>query len=210
MIAAFITAAKPKPVVCLGIPLRPFCLAHQFSLYEANSAFLRNAVPTLKDLMIACLICSQDHKGTSDIWNDPDLEKDLKFWEKKLRGGFFNRLKPFDFSADVLKFKEYLIAGNRFPVVKFEVSANAKESIAPPHLFTLTALLSRLHLTLDESMNIHLPLARWLVAGYGEQEGQLSIVDSVEFKADKEEANKIYAEEMAKQAARKEAAHGCA
>lgn len=210
MIAAFITAAKPKPVVCLGIPLRPFCLAHLFSLYETNSVFLRNAKPTLYDLMVACLICSQDFKGTEEIWNDPDLERDLKYWEKKLRGGFFKRIqgKPFDFSADISAFKEYLLQGNKFPLVKFELTGNARETIAPASLFTLVSLLSNLHLDFESAMNLPLPLARWLVAGYGEQEGKVSIVDGDEAAKDRKEADEFAAQVFAEEKARKEAVNG--
>jgi hypothetical protein len=197
MLAAFAKAAIPDPVVCLGIPLKEFSLGHLLLLRRHECSFLTGEVATLGDLLLAVLLCSQDFAGGQKLLNDPDLHKDIALWRRRLAGPWWVRWvkpRPINFLQASKLFEDYLIAAHQFPVVQAEMRQDNKPVGSPWPLLTLCGLMARLHLPLNEAVNMPLPLARWLVAGAGEVDGAVTIVDPTELEAAKKEADEFAAE----------------
>ena len=102
----FADSARPAPVICLRLPLRPYSLGHEMILLQTRNPFLClsrvefNALPAAKQvsaLVRAVLVCYRAHAEQSKP------EKWLWLWE------WMNRHT--DYALAIADFRNYLSAG---------------------------------------------------------------------------------------------------
>lgn len=196
--AAFIDTTFQEPVTVLGVRLLPYSAGKDWLLRSLDNAFIRGDVPELGDILTAIIVCAHDHENAVKALSDPELEKDLALWAKKLRGPWWRRIGKkqkhlfgFDFQEVSLALFRYIERGRRYPIVKSETSGEGREIGSPQTLLTVVSLCSKLGFTYEQAINFPLDHARWLVASYGEQEGHLTIVDKDELRAAQEAANEL-------------------
>lgn len=149
------TAAFPEETAILSLRLRPYSCGHEITLCQMQSPFVTgNREPTLPDLMMAALVCSQSFADGQKLLRDPKGGG----WQVTLWRWLALRHKnPF---AEELKFTEYLNRGAWSPA-----TARSREKgwvyreLKAPRVWRLIPFLCR-NLGLTESEALDFPLAR--------------------------------------------------
>lgn len=207
ILADFLKAAVPDPVTCLGIRLRPLSLGALLLLYRFENAFImRPSKPgqwlnlaeyPLGDLLQGILVCSQEFDQAQATLADPGLKKDMAAWGRQLEGPIWTRhtrAGKIRFQTRLRRASEIFAAfihrGRQYPCTKAEVGPE-KEIGSPWPLLTLTALMGELNQDLTTAINQPLALSRWLVAGNGERQALLEVVERSEVASMQADADAI-------------------
>lgn len=201
LFADFLKAAIPGPVTCLGIRLRPLSLGSLLLMFRYQNGFalgLPLKLIGLEDLFQGIIACSLPFADAQAALTDPDLERDLALWARKLDGGFFRRFKSqaqclrtlADIDNSKARFAEYFADGSAYPCTKAECGPARVMGSAWPML-TLTALMDELRMDFATAINQPLALSRWLVATNNERKGNLEIVERAEVASLQAEADAI-------------------
>lgn len=155
-------ALLPEPVVCLKLPLRPFCIGHSILLRRIRSPFAIPArLPEYADLMQAVLFCAGTWEEGERINDDPLARIKIWIWNRRLGG--------VDFDLDTLLFYNYIAQGSLAP----QINRNSSEGRAPgaPWEWRLkNFLVTRMGKTESEAMNFPLGRAQWEYACHYEHE----------------------------------------
>lgn len=166
-------AAKPAPVVVLGLLMRPFSIGHQLLLQrESNPLAESNQAPPVK-LIEAALFCSQTWRENEKMPFDPFINFKMFLWGLRLRP----RLRKF-LALEMASFTAYRDAGSlEFPISdRPRPDSGASEPRRPPGTPFLLRLQQFLmvtfHLSEAQAWDYPFGLAkmRWL-CHWEEQDG---------------------------------------
>lgn len=160
----FLKAALPSRVVCLGLPLRDFCLGHALILQRQNNPLVVGGVAEMRHLVEAVSICSDTYEDALKIPTDRWLKLKLFIW--------FLLLRAPDFEKEKAVFLQYVSNGSVSPKIK----PGDGRSMGSPFLLRLARFLtSVLGYTESEAWNHRLGLAHFEYATYYESTGEMKV-----------------------------------
>lgn len=175
MHAAWFTAAVPDaPVTVLKLRLRPYSLGHEILLTRLESPFVqaspiseaRREADIRSALLVAALICSQTWEDACRTLHSPFLNLFLRFWRWRLRNT--------DWSAELIRFANYVRAGTWMPEVNTPKSGG--RALKSPWPFRLAAILMReMHQSESAALNMSMSRAAAYYAAIGDMEGTLDL-----------------------------------
>lgn len=147
-------AAFPEEVTVLRLRLRPYSCGHEILLCRIGSPFITGKEPTITDLMLAALICSQSYTEALRLLRDPKGGG----WQVGLWRRLAMRCRnPF---AEELAFIEYLNRGSWSPeTVRTREKGWSYRELKAPRVWRLIPFLCR-NLGLNEEQALDFPLAR--------------------------------------------------
>lgn len=171
-------AARPEPVILLGLLLRPYSIGHELCLIRANNPFAlpeSGTRPTAVDLAEAVWICHQTWAENRDDYRDPLFF--LKRWIWRTRIKLHRRTLNID--RDIKAFEEYRESGSlEFPLSDMpKPDEPASRPLGAPFLLLLEQFTLRTHGGF-ESWDYPLGLAKCEWQAHWELEGCLRIWNS--------------------------------
>lgn len=147
-------AAFPEETTVLRLRLRPYSCGHEITLSQLGSPFLTGREPTLVDLMMAALVCSQNFADGRQLMTDPKGGGWQVWLWRKLA------LRTADPFAEEVRFMEYLNRGTWSPpTCKQRGPGISYRELKAPRSYRLIPFLCR-NLGLTESEALDFPLAR--------------------------------------------------
>lgn len=151
---AWAEAAFPSETSVLRLRLRPYSCGHEINLSQSGSPFITGREPTIIDLMLAVLICSQDFVGGQRLLRDPKGGGwQISLWRKMV----LKWSRPF---AEEQRFTEYLNDGRWSPeTVRVKEKGVSYRELKAPRVYRLIPFLCR-NLGLSESEALDFPLSR--------------------------------------------------
>lgn len=168
-------AAFPEETTVLRLRLRPYSCGHEISLCQAQSPFLLGGrEPTLPDLMLAALICSQTFAEGQKLLRDPKGGG----WQVSLWKWLATRNR--NQFAEELKFTDYLNAGTWSPAtVRNREPGMVYRELKAPRTWRLIPFLCRnLGLTEAEALDFPIARANAYFAAEADREGTIDLASS--------------------------------
>jgi hypothetical protein len=150
--AAYLRAAVPEPVQVLGLRLKPFSLGHYLLLARFNCAYVTGATPTLGDLVLGALVCSQTYADALDFLSG-DWQQDVQKWDVKLTR------QNVDWKSRVTLLADYIRAGMVTPA--YSATEGGSSPSGAPWTELLRVGLLEMGLTEEEVLNRPLALSWW-------------------------------------------------
>jgi len=180
----------------LGVTLKPLCAGHLWLLSLIESPFILQSDAASKlDLCAAVVICSLSFEdGSSEL-------EDLTAFKKTIEEFFSQAEKKLSptWEKEAVIFRRYLRDSlSNQPVLKSPVTPRDSEIQSDWTMLIVVSAMSELHMSWSDAVNFPLLRLRWLSAIHAEREGGVELVDSVGFEQQKEEADKIYQEGVAR------------
>lgn len=148
-------AAFSEEVTVLRLRLRPYSCGHEISLCQIESPFLTGKrEPTLTDLMLAVLICSQTFSEGQKILRDPKAGGwQIKLWRWMV-------LRDSNHYAEEIRFFDYISRGTWSPpTVRNREPGMTYRELKAPRVWRLIPFLCR-NLGITESQALDFPLSR--------------------------------------------------
>ena len=161
---------------CLGVHLEPLTIGHLFALHEQRSPFVQpsDAGVTDGDLLEAVFLCSQP-------W-ERSRRDSRKWWVRPLLTAWIYFTRKLDFDAEVKAFCSYL--EDNLPVFEQWLDGESSFGSSPLPVFLLSLAMNRLHIPINDAMNMRTSLLICLVTSLSEHEGKIRLVseDHLEFR----------------------------
>ncbi|NBV22253.1 MAG: hypothetical protein EB141_10325 [Verrucomicrobia bacterium] len=194
----YLRAAYPDRHTVLGVSLRDYSIGHDLLLERIRSPFVVPGRAGADDLFIALLICSMDAGEAAELLNQPDLtgavadfaarqlraaSKPARWWQPA------RALNPDDYIAAFARYVGEAKQG--WPGLdwnKGDSSEVVQLSSHPLHVICIT-LMSELHFTEREALEMPYARAHWHYVTHFEQTGKASLFDRVERAKKQTEAN---------------------
>lgn len=152
---------------CLGLHLEPLTLGHLFALFESRSPFLNSENPITHGALIhAVFLCTQPWKRSrSDI---------QKWWVKPLLSLWLHRTRKMDYGKEAEKFSQYLT--DELPIFEQWMEGESSMGSAPTPVFLMALAMNRLHLHIEDAMNMQCSQLICLLTALSEHEGKIKLV----------------------------------
>lgn len=182
--AAYLGAAHPEPVRCLGQQLEPYSLVHDMLLRQNRNFFILPTAefdklnPTadqiIAQLFIGAYICRHAYPEVKAALARPDLKKIATKWRRQQA--------KVDEAAEVRLFRKYCLAAQYCP--EFEAikrrGRRRYEPRSPWLLILFRTLVEHLHFSRAEAFNCPLAEAQMLYLSHWESEGTIRILTDEE------------------------------
>lgn len=171
-------AAKPAPMVCLGLLLKPYSLGHELCLIESGNPLTEFDLCPKRDLLDAVLTCSQSWQENQCMVFDPLIRLKLWIWKR--------RCARFSFALELARFIAYRNNGSlELPPSELPRKESGRQ-LGSPFLLRLNQwLVLTLRLSEDHAWDYPYGLAKIRWAAYWEEEGGLDIYNQHEAQFDR-------------------------
>lgn len=176
-----------QPVI-LKLRLQPYTLGHEILLRRFHSPFVPGSAPasgavsgapagntrhapTIDDLVLACVICSQDFDAALKTLRSPAFGLLLKIWQLRVRPILRD---PRTLAIEIGNFIRYRAAGRWQPEANRPLSGGRE--LKAPDLFRLLAwLMKEMNMGGREALNTPMAQAHILWAAQGDHEGTIDL-----------------------------------
>ncbi len=166
----YLSACIPEPFTVLGMKLRPLSIGHILLMQWQGLSYVseRPEPPTMDDLISGCLICSMGFREYKEFLERQDLREELTR---------LGRVFSFDeLPEKYALFRAYLDQGTESPEVEIPDSIASGVLLGTPWLQSLRiCLMSKLHVSNEETFDYPYRMALWDCFSVRESEGRLVI-----------------------------------
>lgn len=179
---------KQELPIIFGKKLKPLTLGHRYLLRQIDSNFLKidKELPTVEDLIIATVICSNDYKTAKSLISDEIAYCSyVRKWlaSFKVVHGLYKIIglaKEIDLSQKIIDFVKYLYPNDLIPTFKY-YQDSVKEITIPEELFVKVFLQKHLHYSDEEIFEKLWYECIWEVIVVNSMEGACELIDDDEF-----------------------------
>lgn len=170
MDAEFYRAALPEPFTILGVRLRPFSLGHAILFTRFDVQFLQDdARPLESDFILGLILCACRYEQAVEVFEDPDFDKTVRKWRRKTKG--------VDLDKAISLFYDYLNVHIGFLPFFCRPDGISATIEAPFEQVVRVTLMSKMHRTETDVMNMPYGLAVWDYVTLKAIEGNITILD---------------------------------
>lgn len=172
----FSLAARPEPVIILGLLLRPYSIGHELCLIRASNPLAESETGTPVDLAEAVWICHQTWAENRDELFDRLFFLKRWIWRARLKR------KRIHFERELKAFADYRESGSlEFPLSGIPDPDGSGYPVRPrgaPFLACLHLFERARGLSVDQSWDYPLGLAKCEWQAHWEMEGALRVYNA--------------------------------
>lgn len=198
----FLEIAVPERTTLLGLELKPLTIGHCLLLDRFDCVNVQDP----DSLVMAVLICSDDHEKFQSVIESRWLDWQLKIWRW--------RLGKVDWLEKIQLWHEYFDGQSKPPLTVSLQDGKGMAGSGTPFMQHLkTYLQAKLNYSPSEALNAQVGMALWDYYSHAEIEGNIRVVDREEVKDAQQwladnEADILKQAEQIQEEARRKAANG--